>query len=388
MKLARLIVKKLNSTISEEEGKLLSEWLRKEDDNMALFARISKLKDNGVDISELTVLRPKLAWNKVLQKHKIEKTKKENNFTIKPFLRYIAVFIGVISLGGYAYFKYISLNNKVLELEPDQVTLKLDNGKIQLLSSDGIYAITDTQGNVLCKKEGNKLNYKNSEIAEKPVYNTLITPNGKRYEITLFDGTAIHLNSGSSIRYPVKFSNGNNRQLFLKGEAFFDVIKDDKHPFIVSTSGMNITVLGTKFNVSAYPEDNHINTVLVEGLINLSSDNTDTKQSNTTVQLEPGYKAEWNIYNKTTTIEPVDTDIYTSWISGVLVIKNTLFKNIIHKLERHYNIKIQNNYAEINDQAFTASFDVETIDEVLSSFAENRKFNFEIRNDTIIINKP
>ena len=89
MKLAQLIVKKLNKTISEEEDKLLNKWLQKEDNNTALFTRVSKLKDNGVDISELTGLNPKLAWSKVLQKHKIQKTKKENGFTIKSFLRTI-----------------------------------------------------------------------------------------------------------------------------------------------------------------------------------------------------------------------------------------------------------------------------------------------------------
>lgn len=386
MKLAQLIVKKLNGTISKKEERSLNEWYSRSESNKELFSRLVELNSKGVDMTELENLDSEAAWSKVIQKYESKKTQKPRLSSFRPVLKYAAIFIGLIAL-GYGYYEYAITNNQSLDQDLDVITLQLDNGEIRILSSDDAHVVTDAQGNVLSKKEGSKLDYKDAKVKGKLVYNTLMIPYGKRFEIALSDGTTVHLNAGSSMRYPVKFLNGKKRQVFLEGEAFFDVSTDKEHPFIVSTPEMDVTVLGTEFNVTAYPEDTYINTVLVEGEVNLS--NTSDKQSDTVVQLRPGHKAEWDTYSGKAKVEKVDTDVYTSWVSGRLVLKNLPFKNIVKKLERRYNVKIKNNYAELDDQVFTASFDIETIDEVLSSFAENKKFNFEINNETIItISQP
>lgn len=385
MKLVQLIVKNLNGTISEEEVKLFNEWLRKSKRNKELYSRLEALCNKGVDVSELEILDSEAAWGNVVQKYEASRNTKRRLFIFKPILRYAAIFIGLIAL-GYGYYEYARSDNQILDLDSDVITLQLDNGEIHILSTDDTHAITDAQGNVLGKKDGSKLDYKDARAEGKLVYNTLTIPYGKRFEIALSDGTTVHLNAGSSLRYPVKFINGNKRQVFLEGEAFFDVSEDKEHSFIVSTPGMDVTVLGTEFNVAAYPEDTFINTVLVEGSVGLS--NTNDEQSNTIVRLEPGYKAKWKISSGKAKMEQVDTEMYTSWISGRLMLKNLSFENIIKKLERHYNVKIENNFTELNSQVFTASFDVETIDEVLDTFSEYKKFNFEINNNTVTINKP
>ena len=385
MKLVQLIVKNLNGTISEEEVKLFNEWLRKSKRNKALYSRLEVLCNKGVDVSELEVLDSEAAWSNVVQKYESSRITKRRLFIFKPILRYAAIFIGLIAL-GYGYYEYTMSNNQTLEQNSDVITLQLDNGEIRILSTDDTHAITDTQGNILGKKEGSKLDYKDAKAVGKLVYNTLTIPYGKRFEIALSDGTTVHLNAGSSLRYPVKFINGKKRQVFLEGEAFFDVSEDKEHPFIVSVPGMDVTVLGTEFNVTAYPEDAFINTVLVEGSVGLS--NTNDEKINTVVRLEPGYKAKWKISSGKAKVEQVDTDMYTSWISGRLMLKNLSFENIIKKLERHYNVKIVNNFTELNSLVFTASFDVETIDEALGTFSEYKKFNFEINNNTVTINNP
>ena len=385
MKLVQLIVKNLNGTISEEEVKLFNEWLRKSKRNKALYSRLEVLCNKGVDVSELEVLDSEAAWSNVVQKYESSRITKRRLFIFKPILRYAAIFIGLIAL-GYGYYEYAVPNNQKLEQDSDVITLQLDNGEIRILSTDDTHAITDAQGNVLGKKEGSKLDYKDAKAEGKLVYNTLTIPYGKRFEIALSDGTTVHLNAGSSMRYPVKFLNGKKRQVFLEGEAFFDVSEDKEHPFIVSAPGMDVTVLGTEFNVTAYPEDTFINTVLVEGSVGLS--NTNDEQSNTVVRLEPGYKAEWKISSGKAKVEQVDTEMYTSWISGRLVIKSLPFKNIIKRLERYYNVKIENSYRELDTQVYTASFNDETMEDVLGSFAENKKFNFEINNNTITISQP
>lgn len=385
MKLAHLVVKKINGTISKEEERTFAKWFHQSEENQKIFLRLEKLEERGVDISEMVNLDSESAWGRVLDKYEARVKVKYRSSMLRPLLRYASIFVGVCAM-GYSYFDYTSSKNMAPDMDANTITLQLDNGEVRVLSSDGEQEITDINGTVVGTKQDNKLDYKNTKAAvEKLIYNTLKIPNGKKFEITLSDGTIVHLNSGSSIRYPVKFLKEEERRVFLVGEAFFNVSSDKAHPFIVNTSEMDVTVTGTKFNVTAYPEDNYINTVLVEGSVSLSDTGQD---DNERIQLEPGYKAEWDIDSGKTNMVKVDTDVYTSWILGRLVLKNMSFKNIVKKLERHYNVEINNNYMELNDQIFTASFDIETIDEVLGSFAENRAFTFETNGETIIINKP
>ncbi|MGK4568546.1 FecR family protein [Flavobacterium sp. 3HN19-14] len=125
------------------------------------------------------------------------------------------------------------------------------------------------------------------------------------------DGTVIHLNSGTTLRYPVKFIAGENRQVFLDGEAYFDVAKDKAHPFIVNADKLNVRVLGTHFNVTNYPEDDQTDVVLVEGSVGLYGSNTTFDATKNTV-LKPGYKGSFNKNTSSINTKPVVTDFYTS----------------------------------------------------------------------------
>ena len=119
------------------------------------------------------------------------------------------------------------------------------------------------------------------------VYNTLKIPYGKKFEVQLSDGTIVHLNAGTSLRYPVQFVKNQSRQVYLTGEAFFEVSKDKAHPFTVNTQEVNVEVLGTKFNVNSYTEDVSTDVVLVEGKVSLYKDK---KTAENQVYLTPGLK--------------------------------------------------------------------------------------------------
>lgn len=170
---------------------------------------------------------------------------------------------------------------------------------------------------------------------------------------------------------------------FLNGEAFFDVAKES-NPFIVNVNNLNIRVLGTQFNVSCYPEDTVINTVLVEGSVSLFGD--EVYNAETASILNPGFKASWNKTNDDISIDKVDTNIYTGWRKGKLIFKNLQFENIIKKLERHYNVSIVNDNKKLGEQYYNATFDIETIEQVLESFNESYEIKYTIENNKIIIN--
>jgi ferric-dicitrate binding protein FerR (iron transport regulator) len=217
------------------------------------------------------------------------------------------------------------------------------------------------------------------------VYNTLTVPYGKRFDLLLSDGTQVTLNSGTSLKYPVQFLNTENRQVFLDGEAFFNVVKDSLNPFIVNTDQLNVRVLGTKFNMSSYPEDQFVNTTLLEGSVSVYN-KQDTFDSSKASLLEPGFKAEWNKYNKQILIEEADIAMHTDWLNGKIILRHVPFKNIVKKLERHYNVEIINNNSKLDEELFTASFDIETIDQVFQTFNLTYEMDYKINDRQIIIN--
>ena len=384
MKPKQLIIKKLTGKLSKREERAFEEWFQRSDSNKEMFAKLKTLEEEGTDLSKLEFSDAENAWDRILQKHHAVRLRKRKKGKFLSLIKYAAVFAGMLLL-GYGYFDYTRSKEKVVLPSPDVITLQLDNGDIRVLPEKGSRTIVDKEGGVVGNKSGKKLDYKNNNQAEKLSYNTLKVPYGKRFEIALSDGTNVHLNAGSSIRYPVRFLEGNERRVFLTGEAFFDVSSDKQHPFIVSTSQMDVTVTGTRFNVAAYPEDEYINTVLVAGEVSLSDNQVPKNGEHQITRLSPGHKAEWDVDTQKATVQKVDTDIYTGWIEGRLVLKNLAFKSIMKKLERHYNVEIQNNYDDLNRQVFTASFDVEGIEEVLASFAENRPFEYRIKDRVITI---
>ena len=216
------------------------------------------------------------------------------------------------------------------------------------------------------------------------MYNTLKVPYGKRFDVVLSDGTHVFLNSGTSLRYPVQFLKGFDRTVFLTGEAYFDVAKDKEHPFTVHADELDIEVLGTKFNVSHYPEDTNINTVLVEGSVELHTKEGDRQHKEGTL-LKPGFKAEWRKAGNDIAIEKVDTEIYTAWVQGKLVFRNTPFRKIRQALERKYNVTIKNRNKDLDGQLFDATFDIETIEEVLESFNKSYAIKYRIEDNEVII---
>ncbi|MGY5352242.1 FecR family protein [Wenyingzhuangia sp. IMCC45533] len=327
------------------------------------------------------------------KKEDFKKIKREinppkNTYYLKGFYKVAAIFI----IGFGSYHLYHSLNESqqsspIALIDTENIILKMENGESRIISLNSQQEIIDPKIGIIKSKEGKVLDYqsKHKSALQTLVYNELTIPYGKTFEIVLSDKTKVYLNSGSSIKYPIKFIEGKNREVFLTGEAYFKVSKDRKHPFIVNTNGLNIRVLGTEFNVSSYAEDKNIFTVLVEGSVSLYGSDKSYEESNATL-LEPGKKARWNKFTKKMKTKRVDTNIYTSWIDGKLVLEELKFSTIVKKLERHYNVKIINRNTKLASQRFTATFKTETIEEVLASFKINYPFNYSKEHKTITIN--
>ncbi len=300
-------------------------------------------------------------------------------------LKYAAVAIFFLALGFLLKDKSQDLPQKeALVLGEESIRIEMENGKMQVINPEENNLLKDADGNVIGNQNKLQLSYRGVFEGKKMVYNTIHVPHGKRFDIILSDGTHVFLNSGTSLKYPIYFINGVERKVILSGEAYFDVAKDVKNPFVVNAGKMDIKVLGTKFNISNYPEDMDKHTVLVEGSIELYENGVKGGKSTPTL-LTPGVKAGWNKADKVVTVDKVDTRTYTAWIDGKLIFRNTTFKSIRNSLERHYNITIKNNNTILDEQLFDATFDVETIEHVLESFNKSYAINYKIINNQVII---
>ena len=344
---------------------------------------IKNLQSNGLLEEALLYLESIDAdknWEELQVKLNLEKKSVVINW--RSIFQYAAMFFCVLGLVYVFQYKTGKQNNKAVS--PNAIQLVLENGDIQILNPNGEQQIIKKNGEVVASQKENEINYHSAKSMNKLVYNEIKIPYGKTFKITLSDGTLVNMNAGSSLKYPVQFIKGHNREVALDGEAFFDVAKDKAHPFIVKTRGVNVKVLGTKFNVSSYKEDTDINTVLVEGSVSLS----DAANANTKTMLVPGEKGSWNSRNTGIAKEKVDTRFYTEWINGEIVFRKTAFKDIIIKLERTYNVTIENNRKDILDKKFNASFNknIESIEKVLETMSKIQGFTYKIEGKLIKIN--
>lgn len=375
----RLIVKFITNQASQEEIEILTEWL-KEEQHQVVFKEFVKT-NYAIDASMNTFDSVEVV------KQLSERIKKENNVFQKrrftSYYKYAAILIVV--LGSFYFYKnsssFQSKQNVVVPRQ-DEIVLQLDNESAKTIDTAETTNVTDKQGKIIGTLKKNRLIYSKNYSSSQLVYNTLRIPYGRKFEVQLSDGTIVHLNSGTSLRYPVQFVKNRSRQVSLVGEAYFEVAKDKAHPFTVNTQEVNVEVLGTKFNVNSYSGEIYTDVVLVEGKVSLYKE---AKTKENQVYLTPGLKGSSTRGQQKITTEIVNTDYYTAWVQGSLVFKNASFDAIITRLERQYNVTFINNNRMLGREIFNARFDNEPIEVVLKYFSDSYAIDYNIDKDKITI---
>jgi transmembrane sensor len=217
-------------------------------------------------------------------------------------------------------------SNKAMLTLANGEKIKLDSQLGELATEDGV-KITKSDGLVVYIA-GN-----GHPLATNPIsFNTIETPRGGQYKVNLPDGTRVWLNASSSIKYPTTFA-ANQRKVELQGEAYFEVAHNKNSPFILSTKQQNVRVLGTHFNVSAYPDEATINTTLLEGKVAVTGEGINAI-------LLPGEQSVLEAKTNQIRVQNADLESALDWKNGDFVLKNERLEVIMRKVSRWYDVEI------------------------------------------------
>lgn len=298
----------------------------------------------------------------------------------------------LISLGTFGYF-YLHEKDATYQFAHSQSIAQSNNARLVLSGGDEI-ALTENNS-ILALSNNNQLTINNdstidlsqNETKEKAQMNEVLIPYGKKSELLLADGTKVWLNAGSRLAFPSKFTK-KTREVFLEGEAYFEVSENKAQPFIVNAAEINIKVLGTRFNVSAYPTNQYIETVLLEGSVALSNPKTFGFGKNETL-LAPNQKASFNKTDNTMDVadEP-DASFYIAWTEGWLQFSRESLHSVFTKMERYYNveIKIPENFP--SSELITGKLDLkESLEDVLLALADVAKIEYRVDGNKIYVDK-
>jgi len=206
-------------------------------------------------------------------------------------------------------------------------------------------------------------------ISDQQVSSTIYAPLGARVSFNLPDGTTGMLNSGSHLSYSLPFTN--NREIKLEGEGWFKVSHDENHPFEINTGNSKVKVLGTSFNISAYPVENYVEVVLQQGKVEFMNNNGDKK-----VTMFPSERLVFQNGNINKSV--TDPTKYNAWTEGKLVFRGDLMAEVARRIERWYNIKIIIADKELEKYSFRATFLDDTLEEVLRCLSMTSPIRYRI----------
>ena len=225
------------------------------------------------------------------------------------------------------------------------------------------------------------VNHSNSET---PEYTETIAPRGQKSQIVLSDGTRVWLNSDTKIKYPGRFSK-EQRDVYLEGEAFFTVTKNEHQPFYVHTSGPVVKVTGTKFNVKAYTDEDQVETSLFEGRVDLIVKSEVSGQSVEKVLL-PGESIVYGIHTGQLSSVRFPKDEINGWKKNQLIFKDDTFFNLVKKIERWYNVEVIYDEKKFDDRRLTVElYEGERLEKLMDIISLALSVNYQYGKGKIIL---
>lgn len=393
-----LLIARLEGTLSVTDRNALETWLNESDFNRELAAEFLDDEKMKAGIGEIYNSR-EIIWNRVQEQlyintEDVNSVPRIHRIHFRKTRWWAAAAIFILFATG-SYFLFFNNGGKkqeeVVKTEPakdvkapetNRATVQLANGNIVYLDSvaNGQLAV---QGNIkLVKLANGQIAYQTAsgDIVKELQYNTLSNPRGSNViDMTFTDGSHVWLNAGSSVTYPVAFV-GNERKVTITGEAYFEVVHNSTMPFKVSKGEMEITVLGTHFNVNAYDDEKDIRVTLLEGSVKVSNDKQLlTIKPNQQAVLKEDQSIE---LNKNVNVEEV-----MAWKNGLFQFEGASVESIMRQISRWYDVQI---VYEVNAKNLHFSGDITRATEaskVLKMLEATEAVHFRIEGKKIIVGK-
>ena len=331
--------------LSEEYIKLYQKYVSGKctpEEEKKLFNYQDSFKMWPTNVSDEDRQQEKLQRRKIYQR--IAQTVSSNGVKVRSlWFRYAAAVFIILSVGIVFFVNNVEEQQKIETHLTVKKKIIADSSGVMLTLSDGSVISLDNESSGLLSEEGSvKINktkdgdiiYEaNSYSINQPVsLNKLYIPKGMQYKLKLSDGTSVWLNANSTLSYPSSFK-GDEREVELSGEAYFEVAKNDKMPFIVKTRETRVRVLGTHFNISAYAGDDFEKTTLLEGSVKVS-------HSTQSVILKPGQQGVIEELNKDIKVKEVDLQRELAWKDGYFIFKDDNIKDVMKQISRWYDVDV------------------------------------------------
>jgi len=364
-----LIEKYLSGNCTPEEKEAIESW----------YLDYAKHRPEDIDEPDYPSAESEI-WNAIQQRNQ-PKVK-----TLWPRLAAAASVLLLITAGiyfiGHRPLKQQVAQTQIHDIAPgtNKAILILGNGK-QIILTNAKNGLLANQGNTrINKTQEGSVQYKPSadvDNATAVTYNTISTPRGGKYTITLADGTTASLDALSSIRFPTAF-NGNTREVTTTGQVYFEVAHNTAKPFRVHTKEQTIEVLGTHFNINAYDEEPTLKTTLLQGSVRV----TQNRQS---ALLKPGEQSQTSsTNNKITVSQDVDVDEVVAWKNGFFQFNNSNIKDVMNQLSRWYDVEVQYD-GKIPERTFSGKIYKNVNASQVLNILSYSKVHFRIEGKRIIV---
>jgi len=380
--------------VSEEDTRYWEGWIRENPDRQVPFEQARKIFDviNG----QQGQLHAAVGQFRLLLREHVANTTAQAPAALTPPARgqqrrlywwsaAAAVLVLVGATGWYQYSRYreqrhLAAAHPAHDIQPGttKAMLTLADGTAVPLDSTGSSQFEEKDGTRINKGQGSLVYDHSGNTDEKILFNTLATPRGGEYQITLPDGSRVWLNAASSLRFPTRFT-GNDRTVYLNGEAYFEITPHAQQPFHVQLSdNQQITVIGTSFNVMNYADENNITTTLVTGKVMVS------RPGGQQAVLAPSEQAVITKGQNRITVSEADVDKTIAWKTGIFEFEDDDLPTIMRQLSRWYDVEVVYN-GPVPDQHYSGSIrKTATLSQALR-ILQTAGIQYSITNKTITI---
>nr|WP_306436011.1 FecR family protein [Odoribacter splanchnicus] len=377
----RLILGHWAGKLSEPEKKELDNWLAQSEKHRVYFQKWCNDERQNELLSKIGCYAPGEGWQQVVRKRNMRRNRR---------WWLVAAASVAILFGGLAVYRYSKIPVS-LPLASEETSIYPGKRMARLITPSGETVLLDTlrqtdtqqmklhndQGRVVIQAACGDAN------GDQPVYHCLEVPRGGEFSFLLPDSTTVFLNAESRLRFPDRFVPGSERIVYLSGEAYFDVKRDPRSPFLVCLEHSAVKVTGTSFNVKAYPDDTNEATTLISGTVSMGIGTTEQW-----IVLKPGEQGYYDATRKTLLQQTVDVNYYTAWKDGVFAFYRQPLEEVMKTLGCWYLFDTHYQNEALKSILYTGKINRHaSIREVLHTFELMDELTFDIKGKEVIVRR-